>query len=54
MESNFGEILTKTDRLHYVPQALATLAYADGGVRNLPASSLLQPSKFCSPATSQP
>jgi membrane-bound lytic murein transglycosylase B len=29
MESNFGEILTKTDRLHYVPQALATLAYAD-------------------------
>jgi len=29
MESNYGEILTKTDRLHYVPQALATLAYAD-------------------------
>jgi membrane-bound lytic murein transglycosylase B len=29
MESNFGEILTKTDRLHYVPQALATLAYGD-------------------------
>jgi membrane-bound lytic murein transglycosylase B len=29
MESNFGEILTKRDRLHYVPQALATLAYAD-------------------------
>ena len=29
MESNYGEILTKTDRLHYVPQALATLGYAD-------------------------
>ena len=29
MESNYGEILNKTDRLHYVPQALATLAYAD-------------------------
>lgn len=29
MESNYGEILAKTDRLHYVPQALATLAYAD-------------------------
>ncbi|WP_322990317.1 lytic murein transglycosylase [Hoeflea sp.] len=29
MESNYGEILAKQDRLHYVPQALATLAYAD-------------------------
>ncbi|MBC7281502.1 MAG: lytic murein transglycosylase [Hoeflea sp.] len=29
MESNYGEILTNSDRLHYVPQALATLAYAD-------------------------
>ena len=29
MESNYGEILSKADRLHYVPQALATLAYAD-------------------------
>ncbi len=29
MESNYGEVLSKTDRLHYVPQALATLAYAD-------------------------
>lgn len=29
MESNYGEVLTKTDRLHHVPQALATLAYAD-------------------------
>ena len=29
MESNYGEILDKPDRLHYVPQALATLAYAD-------------------------
>jgi membrane-bound lytic murein transglycosylase B len=29
MESNYGEILKKTARLHYVPQALATLAYGD-------------------------
>mgnify|MGYP001627832186 CR=1 FL=1 len=29
MESNYGEILDNRDRLHYVPQALATLAYAD-------------------------
>lgn len=29
MESNYGEVLTKDDRLHYVPRALATLAYAD-------------------------
>ena len=29
MESDYGEFLKRTDRLHYVPQALATLAYAD-------------------------
>ena len=29
MESNYGAILEKTDRLHYVPRALATLAYGD-------------------------
>ncbi|WP_337270118.1 lytic murein transglycosylase [Oryzifoliimicrobium ureilyticus] len=29
MESNYGEVLQKDDRLHYVPRALATLAYAD-------------------------
>lgn len=29
MESNYGAILQKDDRLHYVPRALATLAYAD-------------------------
>ncbi|HBF32162.1 lytic murein transglycosylase [Rhizobium sp.] len=29
MESNYGAVLSKDDRLHYVPQALATLAYAD-------------------------
>tara|TARA_Y100000815_G_scaffold95050_1_gene83936 strand:- start:739 stop:1962 length:1224 start_codon:yes stop_codon:yes gene_type:complete len=29
MESNYGEILDNHDRLHYVPRALATLAYAD-------------------------
>ena len=29
MESNYGAVLGKEDRLHYVPRALATLAYAD-------------------------
>lgn len=29
MESNYGAILEKEDRLHYVPRALATLAYGD-------------------------
>jgi membrane-bound lytic murein transglycosylase B len=29
MESNYGEVLNKPERLHYVPRALATLAYAD-------------------------
>ncbi|MFC3074423.1 lytic murein transglycosylase [Shinella pollutisoli] len=29
MESNYGAVLSKDDRLHYVPRALATLAYAD-------------------------
>lgn len=29
MESNYGSVLEKPDRLHSVPQALATLAYAD-------------------------
>lgn len=29
MESNYGDILKKTERLHYVPRALATLAYGD-------------------------
>ncbi|MCI5074671.1 lytic murein transglycosylase [Oricola sp.] len=29
MESDYGEFLKRSDRLHYVPQALATLAYAD-------------------------
>jgi membrane-bound lytic murein transglycosylase B len=29
MESNYGAVLGKDDRLHYVPRALATLAYAD-------------------------
>ena len=29
MESNYGAILSKDERLHYVPRALATLAYAD-------------------------
>lgn len=29
MESNYGAVLLRTARLHYVPRALATLAYAD-------------------------
>jgi len=29
MESNYGAVLSKDDRLHYVPRALATLAYGD-------------------------
>lgn len=29
MESNYGAVLEKDDRLHYVPRALATLAYSD-------------------------
>ncbi|WP_250957832.1 lytic murein transglycosylase [Rhizobium sp. CG5] len=29
MESNYGAVLEKDDRLHHVPTALATLAYAD-------------------------
>lgn len=29
MESNYGDVLERPERLHYVPQALATLAYKD-------------------------
>jgi membrane-bound lytic murein transglycosylase B len=29
METNYGAVLTRRDRLHYVPQALATLAWGD-------------------------
>ncbi len=29
MESNYGAVLENRDRLHHVPQALATLAWAD-------------------------
>ncbi|QRM56666.1 lytic murein transglycosylase [Sinorhizobium sp. BG8] len=29
MESNYGAVLDKDEKLHYVPRALATLAYAD-------------------------
>ena len=29
MESDYGAVFDKPERLHYVPQALATLAYAD-------------------------
>ncbi len=29
MESNFGDIFNRPERLHYVPRALATLAYGD-------------------------
>ncbi|BCL62681.1 hypothetical protein DGMP_33740 [Desulfomarina profundi] len=29
MESSYGEVLKKKNRLHYIPRALATLAYSD-------------------------
>lgn len=29
METGYGEVLKKRERLHYIPQALATLAYGD-------------------------
>lgn len=29
METNYGAVLSKDEKLHYVPRALATLAYAD-------------------------
>jgi membrane-bound lytic murein transglycosylase B len=29
MESNYGAVLERPERLHYIPQALATLAYGD-------------------------
>ncbi len=35
MESNYGAVLNKDDRLHYVPRALATLAYADRTPRQI-------------------
>jgi membrane-bound lytic murein transglycosylase B len=34
MESDYGAVFNKPERLHYVPQALATLAYADPKRKN--------------------
>ncbi|MBW1634725.1 MAG: lytic murein transglycosylase [Deltaproteobacteria bacterium] len=41
MESSYGEILKKTSRLHYVPRALATLAYGDKKRRKFGRSQLV-------------
>ena len=41
IESNYGEILKKTTRLHYVPQALATLGYGDKKRRKFARTQLL-------------
>ncbi len=41
MESNYGEVLKWPERLHYVPQALATLAYADPKRRKFGRSQLV-------------
>ena len=41
MESNYGAVFEKPDRLHNVPRALATLAYADEARPNLPRTQLI-------------
>lgn len=41
MESNYGAILEKRDRLHYVPRALATLAYGDAKRQKFARSQLI-------------
>ncbi len=41
METNYGGVLSKTGRLHYVPGALATLAYGDKKRRKFAESQLI-------------
>lgn len=41
MESNYGAVLEKTERLHYVPQALATLGWGDPKRRKFGRTQLL-------------
>jgi len=41
MESSYGKVLEKPERLHYVPQALATLAFADPKRRKFARSQLI-------------
>ncbi len=41
VESSYGAVLERTDRLHYVPQALATLAYADDRRKKFARSQLI-------------
>ncbi|MCO6185030.1 lytic murein transglycosylase [Rhizobium sp. L1K21] len=41
MESNYGAVLASSERLHYVPRALATLAYADPKRANFARSQLI-------------
>jgi membrane-bound lytic murein transglycosylase B len=41
VESNYGAVLEQTDRLHYVPRSLATLAYADNRRKKFARSQLI-------------
>ena len=41
VESNYGAVLERTERLHYVPQSLATLAYADNRRKKFARSQLI-------------
>lgn len=41
IESNYGAVLKQTDRLHYVPRSLATLAYADNRRKKFARSQLI-------------
>ncbi|MCP3888014.1 MAG: lytic murein transglycosylase [Desulfobulbaceae bacterium] len=41
MESNFGNVLKRPERLHYVPRALATLAYKDDRRKKFARSQLI-------------
>ncbi len=41
VESNYGAVLERTERLHYVPRSLATLAYADSRRQKFARSQLI-------------
>ena len=41
VESNYGTVLERTERLHYVPRSLATLAYADNRRQKFARSQLI-------------
>ncbi len=52
MESDYGAVFDKPERLHYVPQALATLAYADPKRKNFAENNWLPCCRFSRPAMS--